>query len=184
MNFKRAKKWFNKRSGAKKLDIEKSIEAFKEDFRVYWPDPTVDLDKYTDDNGDVIVDQIPADQLIEFTCRYLTPDEFDRACAADNKVNIADLVDMKKFHKLSKEEIDKQADDLNEKLSSAILEAMSKEKSDLEVAYETVFYSCVDPQFESIDQLKRILPLGIINMIAEESIKFTNGQNLMTREQS
>ena len=179
---KNTKKWFKKRTGAKKLDLQMSREAFKEDFHVYYPCPSVDLKKYTNEKGQINLDEIPEENLIGFQCRYLTPDEFDGICSPDPKVNFTELVDIKKFHKLSKEEMNKQAEILNEKLAEAIIDAMSQEKSDLDIAYETAFLSCVDPLFESIDQLKQILPLAIINIIAEEAIKFTDGQNLMIRE--
>ena len=58
-------------SGAKKLDLGKSSQLFQEEFYIYWPDPSVDITKYEQEDGTFDVDSIPAEDLIEFTCRYI-----------------------------------------------------------------------------------------------------------------
>lgn len=182
MNFKGSKKWFNKRENAKQINLQKSKMAFDETFFVYYPSPEVDLKKYTnEDDGTIDLDQIPSEQLLEFECQYITPGAFEQICA-EERLNLNDIVDIKKFHKKSKEEVEAEAEELNKRLAEALLDKMTAEKSASDIAYEVAFTSCKSPQFESIQQVKDILPLTVVDIITEEAIKFTDGSNLVMED--
>ena len=178
MNFKNTKKWFKRRKGAKHIDIQKSAEVFQEDFYLYFPSPEVDLDQYKDEDDNIDLDAIPDDQVMEFKCRYLNPGEFELICSNDQKLNLANVVDVRKLNKLSQEELDKEADAINGRILQALQNQLLTEKSTEQIAYEIAYTALIEPAFESVEQLKSILPLTIIDIITDEAVKFTDGSNL------
>ena len=182
MNLKGAKKWFKKRERAKKLDINRSKLAFKEDFYMYFPNPSVDILKYQNKDGVIDIDQIPDEQLIEFTCRYLSAGEFSDLYNNDNAIDFREFVDVKKFHNLKGKDLDEAINKMNNKIINALIESQLKDKNPQELEAEVVFHSCLNPKFESVAQVRQILPMSILNQIADEALAFVDGQNLITLE--
>lgn len=165
MNLKKVKRWTQKRLGAKKLDIKKSIEKMSDDFYVYWPNPAVDLDEYRNEDGSISINDIPDDQLLEFSCRYITGSEFDK------------IVNPKKPLDFDREKLivqDKKISD--QALQDLLLDAIEKQSSstptDTEVSAAVVVQSCTDPQFSSSKQVLDILPMRLIDEICDEAMTF------------
>ena len=160
---KKMKRWNNRRKGAKRVDIKKSLEQQKKEFFVYWPDPSLDLDEYKDEDDNVDVDLVPDDMLYEFCCRYITPQEFN------------DITDPRKPLEFDRNAL-KNKDLTEEQLKDMFLDAIEKGTahvpSDAEVTTGVVFMSCVEPKFESVDQVAQILPVGLQNAICDEAITF------------
>ena len=174
---KDAKKWFKRREGAKQLDIEASQKAFETDYYVYYPDPDLDLEQYTNEEGDIELSKIPPDQLLEFQCRYVTPGEFREACMPSNGQSLlpADM-NLEKLQSLEPEQFQKQ-------LSSLIIASLATQESYANTTIRTVFMAITEPKFNSPEHMDDTLPTSLIEMIYEESTKFVEGKNLKMKQE-
>ena len=160
---KNLKKWMNRRPGANKIDIEASLKKLDNDFYVYWPAPSVNLDEYKDEDGNVDIDNIPDEDVIEVVCRYVNQTEYFAITAPTTKLDF----DRSKYkgQNLTEEQ-------LKELFLDAIEKQVAQAKTEDEIAAEVVFRSIVDPQFESPEQVQEILPLEFFNTIYDEATTF------------
>ena len=159
-----------KRDGAKKLDLKNSAQLFNEEFYIYWPDPTVDVTEYEADDGNIDVNEIPAENLIEFTCRYIDPGTFQEI------LNTPLAYDLPTAKNLTQEAIE-------EVIRKAIKDRLSKTKTEADIRYEVLLACIIDPKFESVEQIKRILPAALQMELYDEMIKGAIGVNLVARFQ-
>lgn len=159
-----------KRAGTKKLDLKKSSELFQEEFYIYWPDPSLNLSEYEDEDGDFDVDTIPDEYLIEFTCRYIDPGTFLEI------VDTPFAYDLPSDKQLSEKELEKITQE-------AINDRIRNQKSQAQVRYEIIQACVIDPQFESPEQVKKILPMSLQMELYDEITKGAIGENLVARFQ-
>ena len=159
-----------RKKGSKKLDLKGSAQLFNEDFFIYWPDPTLELSEYQDDDGNVDVDQIPEEHLIEFVCRYIDPGTFQEI------VNTPLSYDLPTDRKVNEQEAEQIIRD-------AIQNQLSNPRTEADIRYDVLLACIIDPQFESVDQIKQILPIALQREIYEEATRGAIGDNLVARFQ-
>ena len=159
-----------RKDGAKKLDLKGSAQLFQEEFYIYWPDPSVDLDKYEQEDGTFDVDSIPSDDLIEFTCRYIDPGTFQEILSTPLAY---DLPTDKSLKQEEAEEI----------IRKAVQDRLNNPKTEADVRYEVILSCVIDPQFESVEQVKRILPMTLQLELYNEITRGAIGENLVARFQ-
>lgn len=159
-----------RRTGAKKLDLKQSAQLFNSEFFIYWPDPNADLSEYEDNDGLLDIDTVPEEHLIEFVCRYIDPGTFQEI------VNTPLSYDLPK---------DRQADEkeIEEIIRNAIQDKLQNPKSEADIRYEVIQSCVIDPVFESVDQVKQILPLALQHEIYNEVTRGAIGDNLVARFQ-
>lgn len=159
-----------RRDGAKKLNLKDSAQLFNEEFYIYWPDPTVDVSEYEADDGSIDVNEIPVENLIEFTCRYIDPGTFQEI------LNTPLAYDLPEDKNLSQQEIE-------EIIRKAVQDRLKKTKTEADIRYEVLLACIIDPKFESVEQIKRILPAALQMELYDEIIKGAIGDNLVARFQ-
>ena len=159
-----------KREGAKKLDLSASSQLFQEEFYIYWPDPSVDITKYEQDDGTFDVDSIPAEDLIEFTCRYIDPGTFQEILSTPLAY---DLPEDKSLNQEQVEEI----------IRKAVQDRLKNSKTEADIRYEVLQACVIDPQFESVEQIKKILPVSLQMELYDEITRGAIGDNLVARFQ-
>ena len=159
-----------KRSGAKKLDLKKSAELFEEEFYVYWADPTEDLSEYEDEDGNVDIDSVPNEFLYEFLCRYVDPGTFLAI------VNTPLAYDLPKDKDLTQK-------DAEEIIRTAVEDKLNNPRTEHDVRYDILQACVIEPEFESIEQIKRLLPYDLQLTLYEEITKGAIGENLVARFQ-
>ena len=159
-----------RKKGSKKLDLKGSAQLFKEEFYVYWPDPSVDLSEYEDDEGYIDIDTVPEENLIEFTCRYIDPGTFQELLNTPLAYDLPDKKD------LTQEEIE-------EAIRKSIQDRLNNTKTDADIRYEVLLSCIIDPQFESTDQIKQILPATLQIALYDEIMRGAIGENLVARFQ-
>ena len=174
MALKNSKKWFNKRENAKKLDVKESLKAFEEDFYVYFPSPDVNLEEYMDEDDNVDVDSIPDEQLLEFKCRYVTSGEFREYCTPTPNTEFLTKDVIKDLKNIKKEE-------LEDRIATAIIESLNAQHNYNDAVELTVFHAVLDPNFETVEQVRSILPTQLLELIYDECTKFVDGTNLATK---
>ncbi len=159
-----------RKSGAKKLDLGKSSQLFQEEFYIYWPDPSVDITKYEQEDGTFDVDSIPAEDLIEFTCRYIDPGTFQEI------LNTPLAYDLPEDKSLNQEQVE-------EIIRKAVQDRLKNSKTEADIRYEVLQACVIDPQFESVDQIKKILPVSLQMELYDEITRGAIGDNLVARFQ-
>lgn len=159
-----------RRKGAKKLDLKKSAELFEEQFYIYWPESGFDTSDYEDDDGNIDIDLVPVENLMEFTGRYIDPGSFLEI------VNTPLAYDLPEDKQLNEQEVEKV-------VRSAIEERLNNPKTDADIRYEVIQACIIDPQFESVEQIKKVLPVGLQVVLYEEITKGAIGENLVARFQ-
>ena len=173
MKLTKAKRWFEKRNNAKKIDVKKSMEVYDTDFYVYYPSSEVDINEYTDDEGNINIDEIPEDQLIEFQCRYVTSGEYRDYCLPPPDTSFLNDDFIKSLKDMKKEE-------LEERVADAVLSSLNATNSYNDAVERTVFHAIVDPKFQTVEQVRQIIPTVLLELIHEECTKFVDGSNLAT----
>ena len=165
---KNAKKWMKRREGASKLNVEATIEKMKEaDFYMYYPHPELDRKKYEveDEKGNKVLDldKIPNEKLLEFHCQYIDHAKF------------AEITEPRQVLDFNLDQL-KDKNIKNEDITRLFLEAVQKQSSstptDAEVVSAVVFHSVLDPKFESAEQVLKVLPMKLLNVIYEEATSF------------
>ena len=159
-----------KRDGAKKLDLKNSAQLFNEEFYIYWPDPSVDVSEYENDDGTIDINEVPAENLIEFTCRYIDPGTFQEI------LNTPLAYDLPEDKNLTQEEVE-------EIIRKAVQDRLKKAKTEADIRYEVIQACVIDPKFESVEQIKQILPATLQLELYDEIIKGAIGDNLVARFQ-
>ena len=159
-----------RKPGAKKLDIRESSQLFQEEFYIYWPDPSVDISKYEQEDGTFDVDSIPAENLIEFTCRYIDPGTFQEILSTPL------AYDLPEDKNLKQEEVE-------EIIRKAVQDRLKNVKTEADIRYEVIQSCVIDPQFESAEQIKKILPTSLQMELYDEITRGAIGDNLVARFQ-
>ena len=159
-----------RRTGAKKLDLKESAQLFNKEFYIYWPDPSIDLSEYQDDDGNLDLDAVPEENLIEFTCRYIDPGTFQEIL---NTPLAYDLPDNKN---LTQEEIE-------DVIRKSIQDRLKNTKTEADIRQEVILSCVIDPKFESVEQIKQILPATLQIDLYDEIMKGAIGDNLVARFQ-
>lgn len=164
----RTRKTTQRKKGAKKINLAASAELFKQEFYIYWPDYTLDLSEYEDEQGNIDIESIPEDHLIELTCRYLDPGTFQEVLGTPFAVDTPDDDDLTEEEK-------------KEKLAEMYKEKMENPKGQLELEAEIVRACCIDPKFESAEQVLSVFPTALIIEVAGEITRGATGKNLVSR---
>ena len=157
-----------RRATTKKLDLKKSAELFESECFIYWPEPGFNTDEYEDDDGNVDIDAVPDEHLIEFVCRYIDPGTFQEITSTPLAYDIPE------DKQLSQAEIEKMFREAQEN-------RIRNMKSETDIRLEIILTCVIDPQFESIDQIRKILPLALQYEIYNEVTRGAIGENLVAR---
>ena len=159
-----------RRKGAKKIDLTASAKLFDVEFYFYWPDPEFDTKKYRNDDGTVDIDQIPAEQLIEFKCRYIDPGTLQKLAKTPFAWDSSDTEN-------------KSPEELQQLILEALKNQQENFKSEEEFRSDVVFACVLDPQFESVEQVRKLLPLALVTELYLEITRGAIGDNLVARFQ-
>ena len=160
------------RKGAGTIDLIGSANAFKEDFYVLMVRFDVNEEDYADkidENGEVDPFELDPEQTIQFQCRYIDPGTLNEitntSMIIEPPANIKDLPPQEALDKLLR------------------LHAQAKTDKNREFNIQSqVVYSCtLDPQFESVDQVKSILPVFVIEDLFYRITEHAIGSNLLYR---
>lgn len=159
-----------RKKGAKKIDLTASSKLFDVEFYFYWPDPEFDTTDYQLEDGTVDIDEIPAENLIEFKCRYIDPGTLQKLA----KTPFAwDQPDIK----------DKSPEELQEFILEALQNQQDSFKPEDEFRADVVFACTIEPQFESVEQVRKLLPLSLVTELYLEITRGAIGDNLVARFQ-
>ena len=159
-----------RKPGAKKIDVMKSADLFDEEFYIYWPDPSLDLEEYEDDDGEIDIDAIPEDCLLEFTCRYIDSGTFLEIAQTPLSYDIPEDSNL----------TPKQMEQIH---NDAIQNQIENRKSEQDIQAEVILTCVIDPQFESAEQIQKILPRSLQIELYAEITKGAVGVNLVSRFQ-
>ena len=171
---KNAKKWFDKREGAKKLDLKRSAEEYEVDFEVYYPNPNVPIETYKDEDGNINLEAVPNEDLLVVECRYLSPGEFRDY----SKPDVSKMITQKDIDALK----DFSGDQFNKKVEDLLVRQVHAIKSLDDTMVTCVYHAVLDPQFESEAQVRQVLPTDFLITIYNEITLFVGGENLKALE--
>ena len=157
-----------KREGAKKLDLSASSQLFQEEFYQYWPEPGFDYSDYENDKGEIDIDSIPSEHLIEFRCRYIDPGTLQELAKTPFAWDLPDKTN------LNQAEIEKVIRD-------AIQNQKDNDKSEEEFRAEVLLTCIIEPEFESVEQIRKILPVYLVNELYLGITRGAIGDNLVAR---
>ena len=153
---------------AKKIDLAASAELFKHEFSIYCIDPSMDILDYMDEHGNVDIESLPEDYLLEFVCKYLDPGTFL------NVVDTPFAVDIPDDEGLTEEEKEKKLEEIYKK-------RMESRRNDVEVQSYVIHACCIDPKFESPEHVQAVLPISLIIDLGAELTRGSTGKNLVSR---
>lgn len=162
----------DRRKTSKKVDINKTIQSFKEDFWVYIIDPSIDLADYSDfldGNEDLDIDDVPDEHVMEFKCRRIDPGtlmEFtNSAVVIDIPDNVESLTDSQ-MAKAYKDAVKDRMVDLNR---------------DVDIKCKVIHACTLEPQFPSPESVKMTLPSICISELHEVITEGAYGANMRYR---
>lgn len=167
LKLKNNKKWFTKRKkeNVRKLDIQKTIKQYDEEFDCYFPRPGLDLEEYKDDNGTVDIDEIAEEDLIAIVCKYIDNITFDSIVNPRQEL---------KFDRSILDEKNLDPKEVQNMIFDTLEDQVKNSKTDSEIMAEVCYHGIVDPQFESVEQLQNVLPANWVSEIFDAIITFVD----------
>ena len=160
----------DRREGAKKIDLTASAKLFDVEFYFYWPDPGFDTTEYQNDDGTVDMDQIPVENLIEFKCRYIDPGTLQKLAKSPFAWDLPDLKN-------------KSEQEIQDIIFQSLKERDESFKPEEEFRADVLKTCVLDPEFESADQVRKILPASLQTELYLEITRGAIGDNLVARFQ-
>ena len=158
----------DRRKGAKKIDLTASAELFDIEFYMYFPEPGFDTTEYQNADGTVDIDSIPDEHVVEFKCRYIDPGTLQKLA----KTPFAwDLPDLK----------NKSEQEIQDIVFDSLKERDENFKPEEEFRADVLHTCILEPQFESSDQIQKIIPTSIQTELYLEITKGAIGENLVAR---
>ena len=116
------------------------------------------------------IDQIPAENLIEFKCRYIDPGTLQKLA----KTPFAwDLPDLK----------NKSEQEIQQILLESLKERDESFKPEEEFRADVLHTCVLEPEFESPEQIRKILPTSLQTELYLEITRGAIGDNLVARFQ-
>ena len=157
-----------KREGAKKLDLSESAKLFQEEFYQYWPDPSYDYSDYENEDRVIDIDSIPTENLIEFKCRYIDPGTLQELAKTPFAWDLPDSKNLKE-------------QDVEKVIRDALENQKYNMKSEEEFRAEVLLTCVIEPEFESTEQIRKILPVYLINELYLGITRGAIGENIVSR---
>lgn len=160
--------------GAQIFEIKDSAELYDKEFYVVLADLRKDYQKFkhlADENGIVPPHELPPEYLVQFKCRSIDPGSLkeivNSSLAFDTPEDLEKLPlaeQIKIYEKLRRDRV-------------------SDPNRDFEVQCAVVQACVLQPQFESIEIMKKALPASYIDELYEVIAKSARGGNLVSRFQ-
>lgn len=160
-----------RRKGAKSLDLKDSVKLFEQEVFVHLVDPSVNLDDYVDlTNKDGVLDigDLPDECVFEFVCRYIDPGTMQELANTPMTIEIPNSED------LSDQE-------LGEEYRKMMISRANDGSAESDLKYAVIHACVIDPEFESPEQVKKVLPMSWVNELYFEITRGAIGENLRSR---
>lgn len=160
-----------RRKGAKKLDLKDSAKLFEQEVFVFLIDPDINLDDYSDlsnEDGVLDISDLPDECVYEFNCRYIDPGTMQELANTPLTIEIPNSADM-------------SDEELGEEYRKLMVNRATDGSAEFDLKYAVVHACVIDPQFESPEQVKKILPVSWVNELYYEITRGAVGENLRSR---